>query len=296
MLLESRIPFGYIAKKARREFFIVLCISTIVEIILYYQREYLPAIPGSLPAFLGTAISLLLSFKLNQSYDRWWEARKVWGAIVNDSRTLVRQLSSFAAADPESVRRMAHRQIAWCYALGQSLRRLDWKVRAVAHLSEADVAECSRHQNAPLALIALHARDLSALAEAGHLTDYQRIAIDDTLTRLVDSQGKAERIRGTVFPSTYRIFLHAFTYIFITLLAVALAEVEGIWQISITMCVAIPFFLLEKSALYMQDPFANRPTDTAMTTIARMIDINIRQLLGEEDLPPPLEDLGFYVM
>ena len=177
-----------------------------------------------------------------------------------------------------------------------SLRGLEWKEGAAEHLSAAEIAEASEHANRPLALIQLHARDLSELANAGRITDYQRVAIDDTLTRLTDSQGKAERIRGTVFPRTYRIFLHAFIYLFITLLAVALAEVEGFWQIAITTCVAWPFFLLAKTGLHMQDPFSNRPTDTSVTAIARTIDINIRQMLGEKELPPPLPTHGFYVM
>lgn len=296
MLLDKPIPPSYVARKVGRELVFVLLISSAVESVLALDEQYLPPVPISLAAFLGTAISMLLSFKLNQSYDRWWEARKIWGAIVNDSRTLVRQLSSFAGDDASSVRRMAHRQIAWCYCLGQSLRGLDPLVGTRGHLSEADAAEATTHANAPLALVGIQARDLAALATAGHVTDYQRIAIDDTLTRLIDSQGKAERIRGTVFPPTYRMFLHAFIYIFITLLSVALAEIEGFWQLVITTFIAVPLFLLEKTALHMQDPFANRPTDTSVTAIARTIDINISQMLGDEDVPAPLETRGFYVL
>jgi ion channel-forming bestrophin family protein len=296
MLLERGIPFSYIARKVRRDFVFALFIASVVELFLHFERSYVPAVPTSLPAFLGTAISLLLSFKLNQSYDRWWEARKVWGAIVNDSRTLVRQLATFAEADPDAVRRMARRQIAWCYALGQSLRGLDWRVGTEEHLGDGETAEASEHANPALALLLFHARDLSKLARACHVTDYQRIAVDETLTRLCDAQGKAERIRSTVFPRTYRMFLHAFIYIFITLLSVALAEVEGIWQIAITLSIAVPFFLLEKTASHMQDPFSNRPTDTSVTAIARTIDIDLRQMLAERDVPPPLPAQGFFLM
>jgi len=296
MLLETPIPAGYVFKKVRRDLLFVLAICTAVELLIQFQRDYLPAIPTAIPAFLGTAISLLLSFKLNQSYDRWWEARKVWGAIVNDSRTLVRQLLSFGGQHPGTVRALGRRQIAWCYALGQSLRGLDWKEGAVEHLDEGEVAEIAAHANKPLCMLQLHARDLAALADAGHLTDYQRVALDDTLTRLTDSMGKAERIRSTVFPRTYRAFLHAFIYLFISSLSIALAEVEGLWQIVITTVISVPFFLLEKTARHMQDPFANRPTDTSVTAIARTIHINLAQLLGEEDVPSPLPAQGFYIL
>lgn len=296
MLLEKRIPARYIARMIWRDALSVLFISTLVELLVDLNRSYLPPIPGALPAFLGTAISLLLSFKLNQSYDRWWEARKIWGAIVNDSRTLLRQAVSFASADPEAVERIGHRQIAWCYSLGQSLRGLDWRVGAEGHLSGEERDEAAKITNRPLAIMQMHAADLSRLARAGHLTDFQRVAMDETLTRLTASMGMAERIRSTVFPRTYRAFLHASIYLFIVLLSIALADVQGYWQIAITTLIAVPFFLLEKIARHMQDPFANRPTDTAVTAIARTIEINLLELLHADDVPEPLPPDGYYLM
>lgn len=296
MLLEARIPISYIVRKARWDPVVVLVIAGLVELLVYLHRGYLPKVPIALPAFLGTAISLLLSFKLNQSYDRWWEARKIWGAIVNDSRTLVRQLLTFVDGETELVHRSARRQIAWCYCLGQSLRGLDWKQGSVEHLSAAELAEAATQVNKPLALLQFHARDVAQLARDGQLSDYRRVAIDATLSRLTDWMGMAERIRNTVFPKTYRLFLHAIIYLFLTMLSVSLAEVRGTWQIGITTVVAIPLLLLEKTATHMQDPFANRPTDTSMTAIARAIEINLRNLIGDEEVPPPWPDEGFYIM
>ena len=296
MLLETRIPFRYILAKVQREALLVLVIATLVELVLEINRAYLPQLPGSVPAFLGTAISLVLAFKLNQSYDRWWEARKIWGAIVNDSRSLVRQTLCFAGEDSEHARRVSRRQMAWCYCLGQSLRRLDWRTRTVEHLGDEDIAELEGHTNKPVALLQLHARDLGRLAAAGRLSDYQRVAVDHTLTRLTDSMGRAERIKNTVFPRTYRMVLRAFIYLFITTLSIALYEVQGAWQIAITTVISIPFFLLEKIAVQIQDPFENRPTDTSVTAIARTIEINLRQLLGDEEVPEPLAPEDFYIM
>ncbi len=296
MLLAKKIPFRYVFGKVRKDAITVLGIASLVELVLHLNRGYLPELPGSVPAFLGTAISLILSFKLSQSYDRWWEARKIWGAIVNDSRTLVRQVLSFAGENSEVARKMCRRQIAWCYCLGQSLRRLDWKAGTVEHLNDEDIARAEKHSNKPVALLQYHAQDAAKLAADGQLTDFQRITVEDTLRRLTDAMGKAERIKNTVFPETYRIFLHAFIYLFITLLSIALYEVQHAWQIAITTIISIPFFLLEKTAVHMQDPFENRPTDTAMTTIARTIEINIRQLLGDTEVPEPLPPEGFYSM
>lgn len=300
MLLETRIPLPYIWRKARTHLLIVFAISSGAALLVEYERPYLPDLPPAIAAFLGTAISLILSFKLNQSYDRWWEARKIWGAIVNDSRSLVRQALSFTSgSDPEVraiVEKLAHRQIAWCFCLGQSLRGQDWRIRSSEHLDEADLEELGRHANPSLALLQLHAASIADLAERGELSDFQRISMDDTLTRLTDWMGMAERIRNTVFPRTYRAFLTLFIYVFISILSLSLSEVEGYWEIAVTTVIAVPFFLLERTATHMQDPFANRPTDTSVTAIARSIEINLLQLIGVEEVPDPHPDEGFYIM
>ena len=103
-----------------------MTISITFHFIKVTFGSIIPELPISIPAFLGTAISVILSFKLNQSYDRWWEARKIWGGIVNDSRTFVIQLQMFLSKGNESsIKKIAYRQVAWCYCLGQSLRGLD---------------------------------------------------------------------------------------------------------------------------------------------------------------------------
>lgn len=300
MLLETPIPFRYIFNKVRREVVAVLVITVAVESLIGVKRGYVPIVPVGVPAFLGTAISLILSFKLNQSYDRWWEARKVWGAIVNDSRTLVRQALTFTARPfPEGpsdiVVRLARRQIAWCYCLGQALRGNDWTEGSAPYLVEEERRELEGHANKAAALLSFHARDVAELAHQGHLSDYRRVQMDNTLSRLTDWMGMAERINNTVFPRTYRLFLHASIYLFITLLSISLSDVEGGWQVAITTAISLPFFLLERTATHMQDPFRDRPTDTPVTSIARTIEINVLQSLGETNVPPPLPADGFYL-
>ena len=303
MLLERQIPLGYIIRSVWRDFLIVLAISVGGGALVEYERSYLPDLPVAIAAFLGTAISLILSFKLNQTYDRWWEARKVWGAVVNDSRSLVRQALAYTAGVPDDdgataamVRAVGLRQIAWCYCLGQSLRGQDWRQNTVEHLSDDEVAELERQGNRPVALLQLHARALAALAERGALTDYQRVAMDDTLTRLTDTMGMAERIRNTVFPKTYRMYLKGFIYVFIAVLSISLGEVEGYWEIAVTTAISTPFLLLERTSRQMQDPFSNQPTDTPVTAIARAVEINIRHMLGDEDVPEPHKADTFYLM
>ena len=97
MLLNKTIPASYILKKIKLEVLYVLIIGLLVNYLTGEYRNLIPEMPIAIPTFIGTAISVILSFKINQSYDRWWEARKIWESIVNDSRTFVLQLQSFVS-------------------------------------------------------------------------------------------------------------------------------------------------------------------------------------------------------
>ena len=129
MLLKTKIPFKYVFGKIKLEIIIIMIYATIVTVLYKTFNLTHISIPLSVPAILGTVLSLLLGFRSNQAYDRWWEARHIWGAIVNDSRTLSRQVNSFTPVSYESDaidafrQRMVKRQIAWCYSLGRHLRK-----------------------------------------------------------------------------------------------------------------------------------------------------------------------------
>lgn len=296
MLLEKPIPLTYIVRKVRHDLAYTLILALSVYYVSVQFQDFLPVMPLTVPAFIGTAISILLSFKISQSYDRWWEARKVWGSIVNDSRSLVLQLRSLVAGGNDHiVRKMAFRQIAWCYCLGQSLRGLPPADNLSGLLSKQDLEEIGRHNNKPLALLSLHAEDLRQLQQDDQLDRFSHIQLDQTLVRLCDAQGRAERIKSTVFPVTYRLYLHAIIYLFVVTLSLSLKDVPLQFELPLLLAISAPFFLLEKSAANMQDPFENRPTDTAMTAIARIIEINVKQLLKEADVPQPLQPGKFYL-
>ena len=297
MLLENKIPPTYILNKVKYDMVSVVVVSVSVHLLTTYYQDFLPDMPPTIPGFIGTAISILLSFKISQSYDRWWEARKVWGSIVNDSRSLVLQLQSLAADGSQAVvRQMGLRQIAWCYCLGQSLRGLAPTDNLAGLISADALQEISGHKNKPLALLGLHARDLKELRQAQQLDLFSHIQLDNTLVRLCDAQGKAERIKSTVFPVTYRIFLHAIIYLFVVTLSLSLKDVPFRFELPLLLTISCAFFLLEKSATHMQDPFENRPTDCAITAIATTIEINLKQLLGETDVPDPQQPEVFYLL
>ncbi len=297
MLLNKQIPATYILNKVKYDLIYVLIVSLLVLLITERFKEFLPEMPLTIPAFIGTAISILLSFKLSQSYDRWWEARKIWGAIVNDSRSFVIQLQSFVAKGNEpTIKKLAFRQIAWCYSLGQSLRGLNPTENLDKFISSDDFNEIQQHANKPLALLQLHGKEIKNLKESNQLDNFSQIQLDNTLVRLCDAQGKAERIKSTVFPVTYRLFLHGIIYLFVVSLSISLKDVAGFFEIPLLLIISTAFFLLEKSATHMQDPFENKPTDTAMTAIATTIEINIKQLLKETEIPQPHKPEKFYLL
>ncbi|PIB36076.1 hypothetical protein BFP72_12065 [Reichenbachiella sp. 5M10] len=295
MLIKYRIPFKYIIKLAYMDAIIVFFVSVVVFYFIRYHD--FPIIPINIPAFMGTAISLLLGFKLSQSYDRWWEARKIWGAIVNSSRTLTVQLLNYHQDKQcEQTERMALRQVAWVHSFAQNLRDESPLFRMEKYLSAEELAQYAWHKNVPLAILNEQSADLRRMLDDGKVNTFQQIQIDQTLVSLCDSMGKAERIKNTIFPTAYRYFLHMFIYLFIVLLAVSLAEVDRLWEIPMLVLISLPFFLLEKTAKFLQDPFENRPTDVSVTSIAKTIETNIKQLLGRQDLPEPQKPEGFYVM
>ncbi len=294
MILDKRIPLKYWFHKVKWDLFLV----TLFSIAIYLIQTYIIRlnIPVSIGAFLGTAIALLLSFKLAQSYDRWWEARKIWGAIVNDSRSLVLQVKHFVQTDNKQIlRTIGYRQIAWCYALSRQLRNQEVKEGLQEFLSDVEMEALKDKTHIPLALLDFHTGDVLALQKSQQLNDYQQIQIDDSLVRLTASMGKAERIKNTVFPTTYRIVLHLFIYIFLVLLAMSVPDLIPYLKIGLLIAIALPFFLLEKIAFTIQDPFENKPTDTSMTSISNTIERNIKQLL-DEDIPEAKKPKGYYIM
>jgi putative membrane protein len=295
MLINKRVPVSYILNKIKFEILYILFIGITVHYLTETFDPVLPEMPITIPAFIGTAISVILSFKLNQSYDRWWEARKIWGSIVNDSRSLVLQLQSFVSKEKQNeIKEIAYRHIAWCYSLSQGLRAQNAAENLDQFISTTDLIKIEQHSNKPLALLQLNALQIARLKDSNHLGVFEQIQIYNTLVQFSNAMGMAERIKSTVFPLTYRLFLHFFIYLFVITLSISLHNIEIYFELPLLLTISITFFLLEKSATHLQDPFNNRPTDTPMTTISRTIEINIKQLLAEKEVPKPLEPFTFY--
>jgi ion channel-forming bestrophin family protein len=296
-MLVKRIPVSYILNKVKYEMIYITIIGMLAYTVTRSFEHVIPPLPIAIPAFLGTAISVILSFKLNQSYDRWWEARKIWGSIVNDSRNLTLQLQSFLSDDEaETVKKLVYRQIAWCYCLGRALRGLDPLVGLQSFLSQEDLAKLLAHNNKPLGILHLNTADIARLKQAEKLDTFCHVQVNNTIVNLTNSMGMAERIKNTVFPATYRLFLRFFIFLFVVALSISLTGVEGYFEIPLLLIISLAFFLLEKTATHLQDPFSNKPTDTPMTSIACNIEINLKQLICEDKIPMPQQPDKFFIL
>jgi ion channel-forming bestrophin family protein len=295
MLLNNKIPLTYIFGKIKFEIIYTTIIWLITFFLTHGYASINPQIPVTVPAFIGTAISIILSFKLSQSYDRWWEARKIWGSIVNESRTFVLKLQSFVKpANNNDIRTLAFRHIAWCFSLAQSLRGLNPVENLDKYLSAEDIKLISKHNNKPLAILQLNTKHITDLKAKEAMDIFSQIQINHTLVSFSDVMGMAERIKSTVFPVTYRLFLHWMIYLFTVVLSIALYDLAWYFEFPLLLALSSSFFLLEKAATQLQDPFSNTPTDTPMTTIATNIEINIKQLLNETEIPQPFPSNKFY--
>ena len=247
-------------------------------------------------AFYGVAIGIVVSFWNSSAYARWWEARTLWGAIVNKSRTLARQVlttmspkaTAIAQAEVAAVQRqLVLYQVAYVHALRQQLRGLD-PVAAVAHLlPHEDSAELAREKNLALTLQRRMSAMLVTARERGWLDQWEWQAIDDSMADLMDAQGGVERIKNTPMPKQFNHFLRLFVHIYCLMLPVGLVETMGWFTPLGSTLVGFMFLALEKIGNDLKDPFENTIFYVPMTAIATTIEINLRQLLGETELPPP---------
>lgn len=293
MLLNKKISIWYFIREIKTQILYmgIFAVSIgLLDLLPWFRKISLPL---NIPALLGTAVSLLLAFRTSQSYERWWEARTVWGAIVNDSRTLMRLVTQFfPAGEDKIIKEFAERQIIWTYALGESLRRQPFSDRVQNYLDEHQI----KAANIPNALLDRHSQQLREIAFSKGLTDFQQMQLNDIITRLCDSMGKCERLKNTVFPRSYSILLHTLIYVFAAILPFGLDDAQLAVEIIITFLIPVMFLAIEKTSIIMQDPFENGPVDTPVTALAQTIEINIKQMTGDQNIPVKKENSLYYEM
>lgn len=281
---------------------------------------------------IGIVVSFYLGFKNNSAYARWWEGRKIWGAIVNDSRTWGNQaLHLVSPADQPgdtTAHILIHRHLAWVNALALQLRKrsrlqvgrhqrtFDHRLPYVSelptaspacyegHLPEKEAGAIRALVNPATHIVRHQGAHLQALLHQGRLDNNRMVEMMQVLGRLYDWQGKCERIKNTVFPWQVTFFGRMFTWIFILLLPLAFVDIfeketrehqlSGLLSheymftmVPFSMLIAWLFFIFEKVGESCEDPFEWGTTDVSIAALARTIEIDLQQMLGEEDIPAP---------
>jgi putative membrane protein len=240
-------------------------------------------------------IGVILAFRNSTSYARWWEARTLWGSIVNNSRSWARTVTTVMRSDsdhPEFVQfrqRMVYYQIAWVHALRQHLRRLDPCDEIKKLLTAEEFAELRGQKNIPVAIQQWQSLLLRRALDAGWIDMAQWHAMNQSLDDLVDAQGGAERIKNTPMPRQYDFLPQICAHIFCFLLPLAMVSGLGWFTPLGSTLVGFIFLALDKIGRDLEDPFDNKVNDIPLTAICTTIEINLRQMLGETELPPDLK-------
>lgn len=248
-------------------------------------------------ALYGSAIGIIVGFRNNSAYARWWEARTLWGSIVNNSRSLARQVCSTLQGNPDQAgadepevertkRRIVHGQIAFVHALRLQLRGQDPLPKVFTLLEPEDHAGLQGQKNVSLTIQRHMGVLLRDARRKGWITNLEWQSMDRNLDDLMDAQGGAERIKNTPLPKQYDFFPMLFVQMYCVLLPIGMVENLGWFTPLGSTLVGFMFLALDKIGRDLEDPFNNTIYDVPLTSITTTIEINLRQLLGETQLPP----------
>ena len=292
MVIGEKLPWGFILRLHAPW----LALMALVTAGAWAARELLGVRLHFTPApfqIAGVALAIFLGFRNNSSYDRWWEGRKLWGGIVNQSRSLGRQVMTLLHATgleaPEMAalrREVLYRHIAWLYALKQQLRGQDPLAELAPLLSAQELESLGKQKNIAAWLLHRNGHALAEAARRSWLSDNRLEMLDRTLSELISLQGGCERIKSTPIPTAYRVFTHLFTRVYIAALPLGLMETVEFAPLLVLLGLGLAFLVLETLGRLLEDPFTLGPNALALGAICRTIEINLRQQLEETELPP----------
>mgnify|MGYP000449777140 FL=1 len=290
MLIRKRIPVRMVVGGTWHELLLAAGITVGTFIADKYLANSDLTFPPVIPTLLGTALAFFIGFTNSQAYDRWWEARTVWGALTNESRSWARDCVYHIGGDDGHAERMVLRHIAFVYALKASLRgypEARFEYEAAGYLSDDEFAALRAKRNMHNALLDWQSRDLEMLRVGGRIDGFKFLALDERIVRLCDEMGKSERIRNTVFPPTYNYYTRVFVWVFIACLTVVLSTSVGVVGILLAFVVGYVFLVTQGIGMTLLNPFAPTMFGTPLDQISRTIEINLLEMLGRTDLPEP---------
>lgn len=276
MILPGRAHLGHILHYVGKPLIWLLAWDIAVTVFWYVVDPAWMEFPALPVTLLGSAVAVYLSFRNTTAYARWWEARTLWGAMVNASRTLARDALTLLA-DRDVAAQVTHRQIAYVHALRKHLRRQAPWDELEGRLPSDELARLHGVLNVPNAI---HSRTAATIAGAGPdpilLATFAR-----TLADITNAQGGMERIKNTPLPQQYAAYPTIFTHGFCLLLPLGLVETLGLYTPLGSTVAGFLFLALLQIGNDMQNPFENKEDDVPMTALTRGIEIDLRDGLGD---------------
>ena len=334
MFIGKRFPFWGTVSWSKKYIYIFLVIDVIPILLFKILGWHWLAIPWQPIALIGIAVSFYLGFKNNSSYDRLWEARKIWGGIVNASRTFTIMSRDFITNEFAKVnlsekelsaihKSIVHRHVAWLKALTYQLRiPKPWEHSTASenllrkeggilysddhfeklkpYISSDEYQYLMTKGNKASHLLSLQSKELLELKLDGQIDDFRHMELEKMLGEFYSLQGKSERIKNFPFPRQYATVNYIFVWIFLILLPfgmlnifINVSDIYSSWLVlPFTMLVSWVFILMEMIGDYSENPFEGLYNDVPISSMARSIEIDIRQMLDETELPKPLEPVG----
>ncbi len=259
---------------------------------------------------LSTALAIFLGFRVSEAYDRWWEARKLWGAMVNVSRSFGRKVCTMivperlpALVDETGALRrrqeILRRHLAYIHAVRIGLRHgasmaadpEAWEAIR-PYVSKDEFEQYASQANVATQILRRQAETLRSVFGATPQEELGFLELQRTLDQLYDVQGACERIKNTVFPYGVTLTTKGLVRGFATILPFAVLDANmKLDFVEVVFCavMSLSFVMIESLGEALKTPFEGRPNDTPMTTLCRVIEIDLLQMLGETDVPPPLQ-------
>lgn len=233
----------------------------------------------TLHTLLGFVISFVLVFRTNTAYERWWEGRRLWGALVNNSRNLAMKLATMLPeGDPQ---RAFFRHIIPAYAvvLKNHLRSEDTRIELFDNLAPSVQEKLDLEKHLPNQVAALMYRQVQELRRADKLTDQQLLYLNTELQSFTDICGGCERIRNTPIPYSYSVFIKKFVMVYVATLPFGFVFTLGYYVVPIVGFIFYVLASLELIAEEIEEPFGGDENDLPLERIARSIGSHIDELI-----------------
>ena len=248
-----------------------------IEQTYLQQYENMFSKIGQFFGFIGFAFSMLLVFRINSAYDKWWEGRKTWGALVNNCRNFALKIRAFV---PDSEKEIKDKLYDWMAAFPASLRNHLRDEITVDNLPLSDELKeiIGDKKHIPNAIAGEIYVLLKKLKGNKHLSEEEMILLDKEVKSLTDILGACERIKNTPIPYSYNMFLKKLIFVFILLTPLAFVEALHYWTIGLTVLVFYIFVGLEYISEEIEEPFGTDNNDLPLDDLANKILENITEI------------------